>query len=339
MQGYTSDFTDLGNHTWASSFTTPGHTLLNGTSFHGNDQFVVYDSSALYGIFHSGLAQSSRGQGVPQAVGNAGDGEVLIIDRCLRMPENISTTARVLDLTSALDSFDSFDLIAEFLDLPYLTAFLPTNAALTRAQPALSVLTTQELVSIFRYHAYVGLVYSGNWKNEQSFGTLEIAIPDTSNNYSATYVNGVPIVEMDVIITNGLIHVIDGVLNPNGTAYGTSSNALPQTSSGSSAKGSTRNVNVGAIAGGVIGGFVAIVLVLLLFWFYRRRSRRTHVTSGAGSLAKVGTSTGDMPELHDTAGASRRAPYDISKIVYEIDTRSTRVAAELPDGKAEGQCT
>jgi len=101
-----------------------------------------------------------------------------------------------------------------------LTVFVPNNAAFQAIGSALPNMTTQQLTNILEYHVVNGTVgYSSDLTNGMTLtamngGQLKITI-----NNGTVFVNSAEVVMADVLVANGVVHVIDNVLNPmNATA-------------------------------------------------------------------------------------------------------------------------
>lgn len=150
-------------------------------------------------------------------------GTIHVIDRFLTIPQNISATGVALNLTSAVGAIQNTSLTQALDNTPDLTCFIPNNAAFQRIGGNLANLSTSQLAGILQYHVVPGQVlYSTNitMMNGSSIGTLS-----QGNNLtlriegSDVYVNQARVITPNVLVRNGVIHVIDRVLNPmNSTA-------------------------------------------------------------------------------------------------------------------------
>ena len=167
--------------------------------------------------FFSGLLQNSSYTG--NTVNFTG-GVVHIIDRVLTIPQNISTTAVAANLTSAAGALTQAGLVETVDYLSDVTVFVPNNAAFQAIGSALPNLTMEEVTSILTYHVVNGTVaYSSTLMNGTSVptvqgGNLTITIQDGD-----VFVNSARVIIPDVLVANGVVHVINGVLNPmNATA-------------------------------------------------------------------------------------------------------------------------
>lgn len=121
-----------------------------------------------------------------------------------------------------------------------MTIFAPNNAAFQDISSALANLTAEEAASILQYHVINGTVaYSSTLSNGSvptlGGGNVTITIAD-----GEVFVNRARVIVADVLLANGVLHVLDSVLSStdNSTANGTESdnepyNAYPGASSGS----------------------------------------------------------------------------------------------------------
>jgi hypothetical protein len=100
---------------------------------------------------------------------------------------------------------------------PDITIFAPNNEALQNIGSALGNLSTEDITSILTYHVITegGIGYSSTLENGTTLTTangeqLTITIGD-----GGIFVNNARVVASDVLIANGVVHVIDQVLNPS----------------------------------------------------------------------------------------------------------------------------
>lgn len=98
-----------------------------------------------------------------------------------------------------------------------ITIFAPSNMAFEAVGSALKKLSTKALTSILEYHVINGTVaYSsdlGNASVKSAAGMdLNITVID-----GAIFVNAARVINSDILLDNGVLHIIDTVLNPNNT--------------------------------------------------------------------------------------------------------------------------
>jgi uncharacterized surface protein with fasciclin (FAS1) repeats len=163
----------------------------------------------------SGLKSISK---VTLADQNFTGGVVHVIDTVLTLPQNVSSTAIASNLTALAGALGQTNLVNAVDTTRDVTIFAPNNEAFQRIGSALPNLTTQQLAGILTYHVVNGTVaYSSTLSNMTvralNGGELNIRVQNGS-----VYVNSAKVVVADVLVANGVVHVIDNVLNPNNTS-------------------------------------------------------------------------------------------------------------------------
>jgi len=108
-----------------------------------------------------------------------------------------------------------------------VTIFCPNNDAFQKlaGTPGANNITDEQLAEILQYHVVQGAVgYSTTLSNDLKLPTLagqELTI--TIDAEGAVFVNNARVINSDILIANGVLHVIDTVLNP------AEANAVPNT--------------------------------------------------------------------------------------------------------------
>jgi len=180
------------------------------------------------------LAQSS----VLPAVLNFTGGVIHIIDTVLTVPQSPSGTAVAANLTSIAGALSAANLVSTVDSLKDVTIFAPSNAAFSDISSALGNASTEALTNILTYHVVQGVVgYSSILTNTTlktvNGGSVTISIID-----GTVFVNSAKVILPDVLVSNGVVHVIDGVLNPDNASAApnptTTSVAFPGASSAAS---------------------------------------------------------------------------------------------------------
>ncbi|KAI4191592.1 MAG: hypothetical protein LQ348_003489 [Seirophora lacunosa] len=166
-------------------------------------------------VFYSGLLSNAT---VTTADQNFTGGVVHIIDSVLTIPQNVSSTAVAAGLSGVAGALTRANLVDAVDSLNDVTIFAPNNSAFQAIGSALPNMTTSMLASILQYHVVNGTVaYSSSLEDGQTVpammgGDLRITIVDGD-----VFVNSARVVMPDVLVANGVVHVIDNVLNPNNT--------------------------------------------------------------------------------------------------------------------------
>ncbi|KAH8601470.1 beta-Ig-H3/Fasciclin [Bisporella sp. PMI_857] len=143
-------------------------------------------------------------------------GVVQVIDSLLIPPADLQDTADSFNFTSFQGAVYAAGKMTSYTNTPNLTLLVPRNEAFTALGPAISNITSDELATILDYHVIPQLIYSTSLTNGTKFLTLQgekITVLQSGNN---KYINSAQLLTSDILIANGVIHVIDNVLNPQG---------------------------------------------------------------------------------------------------------------------------
>lgn len=148
-------------------------------------------------------------------------GVMHVIDFPVLPPQSLIQAAVPFNLTGFLGAYyqDLFlnGLINQASDL---TLLVPNNVAFERVGSTVTSIDEKSLTSLIYYHIIVGQggpFYTSSFSNGTTFKTLQgqsVTIRQASN---SNFVNGARMLQTDILFANGVIHVIDNVLNPNAT--------------------------------------------------------------------------------------------------------------------------
>ncbi len=166
-------------------------------------------------VFTSGFAQ--RGTVVVEDL-KFDNGLIQIADSVMRIPENLEQTARRAynDLEAFVGALYTADLMSEVTKQKDVTIFAPRNAAFQQLAGTFEKMDKETLKRVLRYHIVPGKE-SHIWELKN---TTVLNTADNGNNITITrhtnfiYVNSAEIIQTDILISNGLVHMIDNVLNP-----------------------------------------------------------------------------------------------------------------------------
>ena len=142
-------------------------------------------------------------------------GVVHIIDNFLTIPQNVSTTAIAAGLSSLAGALTTVDLVSTLDVAPDITVFAPDNEAFADIANILANLTTEQITSTLAYHvvngtvAYSSDLVSGSQITTSTGDNVTITIDEDGD----VYVNAAKVVTPNVLISGGVVHVIDAVLN------------------------------------------------------------------------------------------------------------------------------
>ena len=151
------------------------------------------------------------------------------------MPENVSATAVDAGLSGVAGALEKAQIADTVDQLSDVTIFAPNNSAFQSIGSALPNLTMSQLADILQYHgkSYTHLpsrikpntalvingtvAYSSTLMNGTSVPSLlgpNLMITITDGD---VFVNSAKVLIPDILVANGVVHVIDNVLNPNNT--------------------------------------------------------------------------------------------------------------------------
>ena len=144
-------------------------------------------------------------------------GVVHIIDSVLTIPPNISATAISADLTAFVGGLVETNLISTLDVASDITIFAPSNDAFIAAGSRITELNTFQLLSILGYHVINGTTAYSSSLVSGSVETLSGDKLDITVDGGAIFVNEARVINPDILVSGGVIHIIDSVLNPNNT--------------------------------------------------------------------------------------------------------------------------
>ena len=141
-------------------------------------------------------------------------GVVQVIATPLIPPTIVTETANNFNLNAFEGALYAADLIDTVLTTSDITIFAASNEAFQALGPAISSMTSQELAKVLQYTILPQVIYSSNLTNNTQFVASNgenITVTHINNNH---YANSAQIITFDILIANGVMHVIDNVLNP-----------------------------------------------------------------------------------------------------------------------------
>jgi uncharacterized surface protein with fasciclin (FAS1) repeats len=143
------------------------------------------------------------------------NGIIHIIDKLLLIPLSLSATLLAGNFTALAGAATSANLVEPLESLSDVTIFCPNNDAFQKLAGA--NVTDEQLDEILQYHVVQGapVGYSTTLSNNAKLPTLageELTI--TIDEEGAVFVNDARVINSDILIANGVLHVIDAVLNP-----------------------------------------------------------------------------------------------------------------------------
>ncbi|KAJ2915075.1 hypothetical protein MD484_g5331, partial [Candolleomyces efflorescens] len=143
------------------------------------------------------------------------DGYMHLIDRVLNFPRPCTETAQAASLTRLYRALQRANLSVTVDTTPKFTCFAPTDAAFERAGIDVEALTPQQLTDALMYHSIVGDVgYSTAFEDGRQYQTLLGVNVTVHKRAGQLFINDVAVLQGNVVMSNGVAHVLDGVLSP-----------------------------------------------------------------------------------------------------------------------------
>ncbi|KAK6073960.1 fasciclin domain-containing protein [Seiridium cupressi] len=182
--------------------------------------------------FFSALKQNAS---VVTANLNFTGGVIHIIDGVLSIPENVTDTLSNANLTAAAGAIKAANLdVGSMRDV---TIFAPNNDAFNAVGSVLANLSTEDLASTLGYHVIENNVAYSSGLQNSTLTTMNGKDVTISVINGTVFVNSAKVTVPDLLVSNGVVHVIDQVLNPGNTTATpdpTASSATPAYTSASS---------------------------------------------------------------------------------------------------------
>ncbi|ROV88096.1 hypothetical protein VSDG_09369 [Cytospora chrysosperma] len=199
-------------------------TLLEdsgSTNITGGQRVIINNQGNDEVVFTSGADSRST---VVEGEISFSDGLIHVVDTVMAPPSRLEPVCRVYypNLRAFLAALYQTSLIDQFAGTRDVTIFAPWDAAFQLTAGALSALQPSELRDVLAYHIVLGRVlYSADLDNATSWPTLcrpdgatdpvDIRVTFAGNN---RYVDSSQILHADILVANGVVHMIENVLNP-----------------------------------------------------------------------------------------------------------------------------
>lgn len=151
-------------------------------------------------------------------------GVIQVVDNLLIPPSDIGKTANAFHTNSFVGSLYSSKLMPGLAYQKNVTIFVPQDAAMAAVGGTLQGYDASKLARILSYHVIPGQVLgSAELTNSTKYGTMATAGPSNNTQLSVTirqdgnnkYVNSAQIVQPDILLANGVMHIVANVLNPD----------------------------------------------------------------------------------------------------------------------------
>jgi uncharacterized surface protein with fasciclin (FAS1) repeats len=132
-------------------------------------------------------------------------------------PNIVTLAASNPQLSTLVKLVKSAGLVKALSGSTKLTVFAPTNAAFAKVPKAtLNTLAHNKklLAKVLEYHVVKGALTAAQIEKKSSLKTLEGASVTVKVKGGSVYINQAKVVKANVMASNGIVHVINGVLTP-----------------------------------------------------------------------------------------------------------------------------
>ena len=158
----------------------------------------------------------------------ASNGVIHVVDKVLLPPDMSLAASSITDIVVAGDNFTALEAavtkagLAETLadEAATFTVFAPTDAAFEALSIPIDALSAEGVADILRYHVVAteissvdAIVATGGTSADVTMVNGEVAT--VSVNEMGLMINDANVVAYDIVAANGVIHVIDAVLQPS----------------------------------------------------------------------------------------------------------------------------
>lgn len=137
------------------------------------------------------------------------DGGILhVLDSWLRLPQNVSYTLQQTNYPKCLDALERGDILGNVNSTHDITLFVPRDESFNQISSVFKKAKGDFYRNLGDYHVLDGLLYSADWDNR----TVTMANNRTAKlslNNGTGYVNQARLVATDVLLNNGIMHVLD----------------------------------------------------------------------------------------------------------------------------------
>jgi uncharacterized surface protein with fasciclin (FAS1) repeats len=159
--------------------------------------------------------QEVRVNGIKVVLANVicSNGIVHVIDRVIMLPQKTSVIAKEAKLNILLEAVVKAGLVDTVDATPGITIFAPTDTAFIRAKIDPAKVPVDTLKAVLANHVVPAVAFSTDLKDGQKVKTLGGATLTVHIKEGRVYVANARVEYPNVITANGVVHVIDEVLN------------------------------------------------------------------------------------------------------------------------------
>ena len=137
-------------------------------------------------------------------------GVVHVVDNVLSIPADLTGVLGQENLSALTAAVTTAKLGATLTGLEQLTLFAPNNGAFDKIKDVASGLTVEQLTGVLSYHAVAGsVVYSTDIQDGAKVKTVQGDDLTLTIRDGNVFVNDAKVVKPNVLVRNGVVHIID----------------------------------------------------------------------------------------------------------------------------------
>ncbi|KAL0937123.1 beta-ig-h3 fasciclin [Colletotrichum truncatum] len=139
-----------------------------------------------------------------------------IVDNLMIPPSRLENTTEAFKLSAFLGALYASKLLPSLSSTKNITIFAPRNDAFQRVAGSLKDLDEAAVKKFLNYHILPGKVLaSSDLRNGTNLTTLASQNLQAIRSGNNLFINSAQIVQPDILLANGIMHIIDNVLNPD----------------------------------------------------------------------------------------------------------------------------
>ncbi|GJC97703.1 fasciclin domain-containing protein [Colletotrichum higginsianum] len=175
-------------------------------------------------VLHSSLLQNpawTNVTGGQNVMVNKQPGNVTVFTssegiRTTQVEGDIKFAGGLIQLPAFLGALYTARLLPSLSERKNVTIFAPRNEAFQRVAGSLRDLDEDAVRNILNYHVVTGrILASSDLKNGTNLTTLSRQDLNVIRSGNNLFLNSAQIVQPDILLANGILHIVDNVLNPN----------------------------------------------------------------------------------------------------------------------------
>ncbi|OHW93968.1 fasciclin domain-containing protein [Colletotrichum incanum] len=156
-------------------------------------------------------------------------GLIQVVDNLLIPPVRLENTTKSFQLPAFLGALYTAKLLPSLSERKNVTIFAPRNEAFQRVAGSLKGLDEDAVRNFLNYHVVEGqILASSDLKNGSNLATLARQNLNVIRSGNNLFLNSAQVVQPDVLLANGIMHIIDNVLNPDMAAAAPNPTAVSQ---------------------------------------------------------------------------------------------------------------